>query len=63
MAAARQVTASDERKSPGFGPGGRCLCQKCGYSEAHQPGVPCNSRRCPRCGIGLKRQEREANHE
>lgn len=39
----------------GLGPIGTCICQYCGYCEGHQRGVPCNQRRCPKCGITLKR--------
>jgi len=26
---------------PGSGPGGRCVCSKCGFSVPHQVGAPC----------------------
>ncbi len=31
------------------GPGGVCICPKCGYETAQARGQPCNSRRCPKC--------------
>jgi len=32
------------------GPSGNCICPKCGYSELHQRGLPCNQKQCPKCG-------------
>ena len=37
------------------GPGGKCVCPKCGYSVAHMPGQPCNQKRCPQCAAQLTR--------
>ena len=31
------------------GPGGECLCPNCGYRESHQLGVPCHTKKCPKC--------------
>jgi hypothetical protein len=45
------------RVRDGLGPIGTCVCQYCGYREAHQRGIPCNQRKCPKCGIRLKRQD------
>lgn len=39
------------------GPGGFCVCPKCGYREAHVPGQPCNQKVCPACGALLTRQD------
>ena len=38
------------------GPGGFCICPGCGEKVAHQPGVPCSSLDCPKCGLGLVRE-------
>lgn len=38
------------------GPGGYCVCPKCGYKIIHQRGVPCSSLSCPNCNINLERQ-------
>ncbi len=38
------------------GAGGKCVCPKCGYSEAHERGIPCVQKQCPKCGINLSRQ-------
>ena len=39
----------------GMGAGGQCVCPKCGYREAHQPGVPCTTLYCPNCGSIMMR--------
>lgn len=41
---------------PGSGPGGNCVCPDCGQTFAHETGVPCNSRECPKCGVKLVKQ-------
>lgn len=41
----------------GMGPGGSCVCAKCGHKEPHQRGVPCFERKCPQCGSPLMREE------
>ncbi len=40
----------------GKGPGGECVCPKCGYKIPHQPGIPCSTLKCPNCKINLQRQ-------
>lgn len=39
------------------GPGGSCVCPKCGYREAHTVGSPCNKKTCPECGQALTREK------
>jgi len=39
----------------GQGPGGFCVCPKCGYKVEHQPGIPCATLTCPNCKIPLNR--------
>ena len=38
------------------GPGGFCVCPKCGYRVEHQPGIPCSTLTCPNCKIPLRRE-------
>jgi len=35
---------------------GRCVCPQCGQMEPHERGVPCSSRKCPKCGSDMTRQ-------
>jgi len=44
------------KEAKGGGPGGYCVCTKCGYKIAHQPGVPCSQLLCPKCKINLVRE-------
>ena len=37
------------------GPGGECVCPKCGYKTTHQVGVPCYQKSCPKCGAKMSR--------
>ncbi len=39
----------------GAGPGGDCICKKCGYRQKHEKGIPCSTLKCPKCGISLIR--------
>ncbi len=38
------------------GAGGACRCPKCGHSEPHKIGVPCNKKSCPKCGTAMTRE-------
>ena len=40
---------------PGAGPGGECICPKCGAKASHRQGVPCYSMNCPSCGTKMLR--------
>jgi len=40
----------------GGGPGGYCVCQKCGYKIIHERGIPCSTLKCPKCKINLTRE-------
>ncbi|MBN1263048.1 MAG: cation transporter [Candidatus Pacebacteria bacterium] len=44
------------RKAEGRGPGGDCVCLKCGYKIPHQRGTPCSAFQCPNCKIDLERR-------
>jgi len=40
----------------GGGPGGYCVCPKCGYKIIHGRGDPCSALECPNCKIKLIRK-------
>ena len=37
------------------GPGGKCVCPKCGYTASHAVGQPCYNLVCPKCKVALTR--------
>ncbi len=37
------------------GPGGFCVCPKCGSKVEHKRGIPCSQVRCPECSISMTR--------
>jgi len=39
----------------GLGPGGNCVCPKCGKTVTHKLGVPCYQVNCPDCGTAMVR--------
>ena len=40
---------------PTAGPGGNCVCPKCGHKEPHIAGQRCIDRLCPKCGTQMVR--------
>jgi predicted Fe-Mo cluster-binding NifX family protein len=38
------------------GPGGSCVCPKCGHREPHERGAPCAQRQCPKCLSAMTRE-------
>jgi len=44
-------------KGGSFGPGGFCICAKCGEKVPHQQGVKCTTLKCPKCGKTMVREE------
>lgn len=43
------------RQRLGYSP--KCVCPKCGYEGVHQPGVPCQAYKCPKCGTAMVGKE------
>ena len=41
----------------GLGPGGECVCPKCGTRAPHQRGIPCYQQKCPKCGSPMTRAQ------
>ena len=41
---------------PGSGPGGNCVCPKCGKTVKHGVGDPCYNKKCPKCGTTMVKQ-------
>ncbi|MDZ7822501.1 MAG: ferredoxin [Candidatus Marinimicrobia bacterium] len=37
------------------GPGGYCVCPRCGHKEPHRAGQPCYQMRCPECNALMTR--------
>jgi hypothetical protein len=40
----------------GAGPGGECICPKCGTNVPHEAGIPCSFKQCPKCGAKMVRK-------
>ena len=40
----------------GAGPGGNCICPKCGYEKAHIRNIPCFVEKCHKCGARMVRK-------
>ena len=38
------------------GPGGYCVCPRCGERKPHVVGVPCYQEKCPKCGTQMIRE-------
>jgi cation diffusion facilitator family transporter len=43
-------------EATGQGPGGYCVCPKCGYKIPHERGVPCSTILCPKDNTPLQRE-------
>ena len=44
-------------KGGAFGPGGYCICAKCGEKVPHKQGIKCTAVKCPKCGHTMVREE------
>jgi hypothetical protein len=38
------------------GPGGSCVCPRCGYTTPHTTGTSCYQQTCPKCGSRMTRE-------
>jgi predicted RNA-binding Zn-ribbon protein involved in translation (DUF1610 family) len=41
---------------PGSGPGGNCVCPKCGHKVPHEVNQSCMDVTCPKCGTRMIRE-------
>ena len=46
-----------KNKGGAFGPGGFCVCSKCGHKVLHVRGEKCTSLKCPECGQTMVRED------
>jgi predicted RNA-binding Zn-ribbon protein involved in translation (DUF1610 family) len=44
-------------KGGAFGPGGYCVCAKCGEKVPHERGIKCTTLKCPNCGHTMIRED------
>ena len=58
--AARGKGKGRNGKPQGDGGADKCVCSKCGYEASHEKGIPCNEKKCPKCGIALVGKNKEA---
>jgi len=49
-------TDSTRETAQRMGPGGNCVCPKCGEKIPHRRGVPCQEEQCPNCGAKMLRE-------
>jgi hypothetical protein len=50
-------TGKGKNKGGAYGPGGFCVCAKCGERIPHQRGIKCTTIKCPNCGKPMIREE------
>lgn len=52
----RRVNAGPKAGPYRAGPGGYCVCPKCGHEEARDRAIPCTDKKCPKCGTKMIRK-------
>jgi ribosomal protein S26 len=50
-------TGKGRNKGGAYGPGGFCVCAKCGEKVPHEKGIKCTTLKCPKCGHTMIREE------
>jgi ribosomal protein S26 len=50
-------TGKGRNRGGAYGPGGFCICAKCGEKLPHQRGMKCTTIKCPSCGKPMIREE------
>lgn len=50
------LESGGERNPNQAGPGGYCVCPKCGTRKKHDTGTPCAAETCPKCGTAMQRE-------
>lgn len=53
----KEGTGKGRNKGGAFGPGGYCVCAKCGHKVLHVRSEKCTSLKCPECGHTMVREE------
>ncbi|RLG14721.1 MAG: hypothetical protein DRN66_01265 [Candidatus Nanohalarchaeota archaeon] len=53
---AKEIRWKGRYGGKGAGPFGMCICPKCNYKTRHKRGLPCNKRKCPKCGAMMERE-------
>ena len=55
MGAGRAAGGRGRMGGVAAGPGGECVCPKCGATATHKIGIPCTQQKCPKCGSTMAR--------
>lgn len=53
----RNVRRKGMNNGGSYGPGGYCVCVKCGKKITHERGVKCTTIKCPDCNHTMIREE------
>ena len=51
------MVVAGRNRGAALGPGGFCVCAKCGEKVPHEQGVKCTTLKCPKCGHTMVRNE------